>query len=724
MSKEPSSQKLPSSKLPSEGVSSKELPKELPPELPMVKITIDGEERECEAGLTVLQACEEAGIEIPRFCYHDRLSIAGNCRMCLVEVSPGPPKPQASCALPINEGMSITTNSPSLQNARKGVMEFLLINHPLDCPICDQGGECDLQDQALAYGFNRGRFSENKRAVGEKYMGPLIKTVMTRCIHCTRCIRFANEVAGVDDIGMLGRGEDVEITTLEKAIDSELSGNVIDLCPVGALTSKPYAFRARSWEVQKSESIDVMDAVGSNIRIDSKNGKVLRVLPRLHEDVNEEWLSDKARFSCDGLARQRLDRPYARNEKKQLVPISWQVALDLVAERIERAKTRIAAVAGEQCDLESMYALKKLLTARGSNKFDARQGGAQFDPSIRSGYLFNTRIANITRADALLIVGANPREDAPIVNARIRQAWLQGGLQQAYGIGTACDVTYPCRWLSEQPQHLLKIASSKDKERLLATLSAARHPMLILGYDALERKDGSDIWRLCGKIAEKANMVREDWNGFNILHRGASAVGACEIGFNQRVDGFMPLLISMAKGEVEVAIIMQADDFDLDSLAKCFTIYIGHHGDRAAQVADVILPSAAYTEKSGIWINMEGRVQMGCAAVPPPGEAQAEWRILRALAEKLDTIPPWNNLQELRTVLWKEHPELAEQDRPLRAVWQSLDDKSNKEFSLHVDPIVTKRENYYMSDPISRASETMSACTRARRELRRKKNAA
>ncbi len=690
----------------------------------MVKITIDGKEHECDSSLTVLQACEEVGIEIPRFCYHDRLSIAGNCRMCLVDVSPGPAKPQASCALPIASGMNITTASPSVRKARKGVMEFLLINHPLDCPICDQGGECDLQDLALSYGFDRGRFIENKRAVSEKYMGPLIKTIMTRCIHCTRCVRFANEVAGIDSIGMVGRGESVEITSLEKTIDSELSGNVIDLCPVGALTSKPYAYRARSWELEKTDSIDVMDAVGSNIRVDSKNGKVMRILPRLHEDVNEEWISDKARFSCDGLACQRLDRPYVRDEKKELVAVDWQEALSRTATSILEAKNRIVGLAGDHSDLESMYALKKMLLALGIDGFDTRQGGACYDPGFRHGYLFNTGIGNVSRADALLIVGCNPREDAPVVNARIRQGWLQGNLRSAYGIGVACDVSYPCNWISDSSSALLEIASGKDRLGVFATLNAAERPMLLLGYDALERKDGKEIWKLCGKLAEKSGMIGEDWNGFNMLHRTASAVGACEIGFNRRENGINPLLVSMAKGEVDVAIVMGADEFDLDSLEKCFTVYIGHHGDRVAQVADVILPSAAYTEKSGMWVNLEGRVQMGFAAVAPPGEARADWRILRALSEHLNVVPSWNSLQELRVALWKEHPDLRELDGVLQADWHSLGDVVSRKEGLHATPIVSRCKNYYMSDPISRASSTMAECTRARRELREKDKAA
>ncbi len=677
----------------------------------MVKVLVDGTEQECEEGITVLQACEQAGAEIPRFCYHDRLSIAGNCRMCLVEVSPGPAKPQASCALPISEGMRITTDSPSLRAARRGVMEFLLINHPLDCPICDQGGECDLQDQALAYGFDRSRFVENKRAVGEKFMGPLIKTVMTRCIHCTRCVRFANEVAGIDTIGLLGRGEEVEISTLEQTLDSELSGNVIDLCPVGALTAKPSAFQARSWEVRKTHGIDVMDAVGSNIRIDSKNGRVIRILPRLHEEVNEEWLSDKARFSCDGLARQRLETPYARKEGK-LTPVSWQEALTLVAKKTTQAGARVAALGGDTCDLESLYALKKLLEGQGSTRFDARQGGAQFDPRVRNGYLFNTTIARTAEADALLIVGANPREDAPVLNARLRQAWLSGGLLHAYGIGAACDLTYPCHWLDDKPQRLLTIAAGTDG--VFETLSSAHRPLLMLGYDALERGDGKEIWRLCGLIAEKTSMVKEGWNGFNILHRGASAVGACEIGFNQGFDGVQSLLVDMAKGDIEVAFVMEADDFDTEALRRCFTVYIGHHGERTAQVADVILPSAAYTEKNGTWINLEGRVQKSFAAVPPPGEAQAPWRILRALSETLGAKPPWNDLQGLREKLLEEHPELGKPDRPLTAAWTSL----GKAAALREEAIIATRENYYMTDPVSRASETMSACTRARRELR------
>jgi NADH-quinone oxidoreductase subunit G len=512
----------------------------------MPKLTIDGREVEVEQGLTVLQACESAGIEIPRFCYHERLSIAGNCRMCLVAMK-GAPKPVASCAMPAAEGMVIYTNTPEVHKMRKGVMEFLLINHPLDCPICDQGGECDLQDEAMAYGFDRGRFAENKRAVPDKYMGPLIKTVMTRCIHCTRCIRFAAEVAGVPELGATSRGEHMEVGSyLEKALTSELSGNLIDLCPVGALTSKPYAFAARSWELAKTESVDVMDAVGSNVRIDTRGNEVMRVLPRINEDINEEWISDKTRFACDGLRRQRLDRPYVR-EAGKLKPVTWREAFAAIAHGVEGIKgSQMAAIAGDLVDCESMIALKDLMTALGSPNIDCRQDGAALEASPRVSYLFNTTIVGIESADACLLVGTNPRTEAPIINARLRKRYRMGGFQVGM-IGPAADLTYKYQHLGDDPRLLERIAAGDHP--FADVLKNAQNPMLIVGMGALVRDDGAAVLEAVCQITEKLGLVdaKTGWNGFNVLHTAAARVGGMDLGFLPGEGGSPLPALSMAR---------------------------------------------------------------------------------------------------------------------------------------------------------------------------------
>src|SRR6266403_5571840 len=597
----------------------------------MPKVTIDGQEIEVAPGTTILQACQQAGAEVPYFCYHERLMIAGNCRMCLVEVERSP-KPVASCAMPVAEGNVIHTNSEKAQKARKGVMEFLLINHPLDCPICDQGGECDLQDQAMAYGFDRGRFEENKRAVRDKDLGPLVATSMNRCIHCTRCIRFLTEIAGVEELGATGRGEAMEITTyIEKALGSELSGNIIDLCPVGALTSKPYSYVARPWELRKPESVDVLDAVGSTIRIDSRGAQILRVLPRLHEDVNEEWISDKTRFAIDGLVRRRLDRPYVRRNGK-LVEAEWQEALDLVADRLKGAPgERIAAIAGDLCDAEAMYALKELLTGLGATSLDCRQDGARLDPGCRAGYLFNTTIAGIERADACLLVGTNPRWEAALVNARLRKRHLQGGFRVA-AIGPALDLTFPVEMLGDGGDALNALATGDHP--WAAVLRDAKNPMIVVGQGALARPDGARVLGAARRIAENSGLVREDWNGFNVLHHAAARVGGLDLGFvpgsgGRDVEG---ILAGCKSGDIEVLYLLGADEIDTGDLGAAFVIYQGHHGDRGARRADVVLPGAAYTEKDGTYVNTEGRVQLARRAVFPPGEAREDWKILRALS--------------------------------------------------------------------------------------------
>jgi NADH-quinone oxidoreductase subunit G len=674
----------------------------------MPKLKIDGVEIEVENGLTVLQACEQAGVEIPRFCYHERLSVAGNCRMCLVEVSPGPPKPQASCALPAGEGMEVTTNSPMVEKARTGVMEFLLINHPLDCPICDQGGECDLQDQAMGYGNSGSRYTEDKRAVSEKYMGPLINTIMTRCIHCTRCVRFSTEVGGVTDMGMINRGENAEITTLEKAVSSELSGNVIDLCPVGALTSKPYSFVARPWELKKTETIDVLDAMGSNIRVDVRGNEVMRVLPRLNEDVNEEWISDKSRFSCDGLRSQRLDKPYVRNAAGKLEPASWDEAFAVISAKLSGAAgERIAAIAGDQCDAESMFALKGLMDALGSPNLDCRQDGAALDPSVRSSYLFNTGIAKAEEADICLIIGANPRWEAPLVNTRLRKGWLDGGMKISV-IGPQLDLTYDYDYLGASAATLQEIADGTHP--FAAALKAAKRPMLMIGMGALSRDDGAACLAVARKIANDCGLIRDDWNGFNVLHTAAARVGGMDLGFTPGQGGcdVSGILNGASSGTIDVVYLLGADEIKMSSLDKAFVIYQGHHGDAGAHAADVILPGAAYTEKSGVYVNLEGRVQRGRRAAFPPGDAREDWTILRALSAIVGKTLPYDDLPALRKAMHEACPHFTHIDTVEPTSWEDFGTTGD----MSTAPFKSAIENFYMTDPISRASKTMAACTR------------
>ncbi len=672
----------------------------------MPKLTINGKEVEVDAGLTVLQACEQNGVEIPRFCYHERLSIAGNCRMCLVEVKPGPPKPAASCALPVAEGMEVMTDTPMVKKARNGVMEFLLINHPLDCPICDQGGECDLQDQAMAYGYDGSRYDENKRAVKEKYMGPLVKTIMTRCIHCTRCVRFVSEVAGVDDIGLINRGEGAEITTLERAIGSELSGNVIDLCPVGALTSKPYAFTARSWELTKTESIDVMDALGSNIRVDARGNEVMRVLPRLHEDVNEEWISDKTRFACDGLRRQRLDKPYLRNKDGKLEPVTWGAAFTAIADKVKGAGAgKVAAIAGDLCDVESMYALKQLMGGIGSPNLDCRQDGAAIDPTVRASYLFNSTIAGIDEADACLLIGTNPRAEAPLIAARLRKRWLQGGFTAGV-VGPQADLTFDTEYLGAGPDTLEEIRAGNHP--FAETLKKAERPMLILGMGALTRPDGAAVLRAARQVAEATGMISGDWNGFNVLHTAAARVGGLDIGFVPGEGGkdTAAILDGGESGDVKVVYLLGSDELDTTKLKNAFVIYQGHHGDAGAHAADVILPGAAYTEKNGLYVNTEGRVQAGFRASFPPGDAREDWAIIRALSEAMGKALPFDTQDALREKLRAEFPGFLAIDTIEAAEWGDFGGSGG----LQADPFVSAVPNFYMTDPISRASETMAKC--------------
>jgi len=683
------------------------------------KINIDGAEYEVPADYTLMQACEEAaGAEIPRFCYHERLSVAGNCRMCLVEWV-GAPKPQASCALQVKDlrpnrdgtPANIRTNSETVKKAREGVMEFLLINHPLDCPICDQGGECDLQDQAMAYGRDASRFEENKRAVDDKNMGPLVNTIMTRCIQCTRCVRFVTEVAGVEEIGLASRGEDAEITTyLEQSLTSELSGNVIDLCPVGALTSKPYAFNARPWELDKVESIDVMDAVGANIRVDSRTGRVLRIMPVINEAVNEEWISDKTRFVWDGLSRQRLDRPYIRENGKLRVA-GWDEALGVAAEKLKGDPERIAGIVGDLMDAEAMKAFKDLMGSLGVKNIDCRQEGAKLS-GVRESYLFNTTIEGLEQADAILLIGTNPRLEAPLINARIRKRWLTGELSIAM-IGEAADLTYSYDHLGTTPADITTLTGTS--KGFAKTLKTAKNPAVIVGQGVLARSDGAQILRNIGVLAAQFNMVREGWNGFNILHMAAARVGGLDMGLTPGEGGkdVSAILEASAAGDMDVVYLLGADEIDSSKLKKPFVIYQGSHGDAGAHVADVILPGAAYTEKGGIYVNTEGRVQMGAAAVAPKGEAKADWTILRALSAHVDRVLPYDSLDALRETLFIDHPSFASIDHAAGARGASEFNVASigESGAMLATPFSNPITDFYLTNPIARASEVMAECS-------------
>ena len=681
----------------------------------MPALKIDGQEVEFTPGESVIQVCDRAGVEIPRFCYHDRLKIAGNCRMCLVEVKPGPPKPQASCALPAADKMEVFTNTPMVKKAREGVLEFLLINHPLDCPICDQAGECDLQDETLFYGTGTSRYNEHKRAVEPKFMGPLVKTEMNRCIHCTRCVRFADEVAGVPELGAVGRGEHMEITTyLEKSLSSELSANVIDLCPVGALTSRPYAFLARPWELKKTESIDVFDAVGSNIRIDSRGEAVLRVLPRLHEEVNEEWLGDKSRYACDGLRVSRLDRPYVRVNGK-LREASWDEALALVSSKLAATKpSAIAAIAGNMADVESMLALKDVMASLGSTHLECRQDGGKLNAADRGSYIMNTGIAALEQADVALFIGTNPRHEAPLVNTRLRKAYLKNGLK-AFNIGQAYDLTYPVEQLGNSATLLADIAAGKGP--VAEALKNAKNPVVILGAGAVARDDGAAI--LAHAQAIGALCQREGWNGFNVLQNAAARVGALDIGFVAGKD-MAGIVSAIAAKEIELVYLLNVDEIDMSYFGDAFVIYQGHHGDIGAHRADVILPGATYTEKDGTYVNTEGRVQRAYRAVFAPGEARTDWEVVAAVAHAMGKELPYRDLAALRARMVREFPHLGVLDTLQTAAFSP----AKAAGTLNDTPFDAPVRNYYMTDPISRASITMAACTKAQLDHSEKKVAA
>jgi len=655
----------------------------------MPKVTVDGVELEVPQGATVLQACELAGKEIPRFCYHERLSIAGNCRMCLVEVAPGPPKPQASCALPAADGQTIRTDTPMVKKAREGVMEFLLINHPLDCPICDQGGECDLQDQAMAYGRSGTRYEENKRAVDDKYFGPIIKTSMNRCIQCTRCIRFSSEVAGVDEIGMLYRGEDSQITSyLERTVSGELSGNLADVCPVGALLQKPQLFEQRSWELRRVPGIDVMDAVGSNIRFDVRQRQVMRILPRVNEDVNEEWIHDKTRHHVDALVRNRLDRPWVR-EKGKLKEASWQDALGIFAKRLKKAGNKVAAIAGDLLDAETMYAAKKLLEGQGSGLIEGRQTGLNYDASSLSAVAFNSTIAGIEEADVLLLVGSNIRWEAPLIATRIRKAVRKGA--KIYGVGPEFDMDMPVEWIGND----LKLLGSLPKAVTDAFANSQR-PAVLVGAGALA---AGGLGAALG-LVKPLGLIKDGWNGFNVVHTSASRMAGLILGYAQPGG-----IADLEKAKPEVVILLGADEMPADKFAGAFKVYIGHHGDAGARQADLVLPGAAYAEKHGTYVNTEGRVQRSEKAAFAPGEAREDWTILRAVSELAGKALPFDSFGQLRSVMIAEFPQLG-RDGLIELPWSPPKLAAKAEGAIRY-PI----GDFFLTNAICRNSPTMRRCS-------------
>jgi NADH-quinone oxidoreductase subunit G len=655
----------------------------------MPKVTVDGIELEVPQGATVLQACELAGKEIPRFCYHERLSIAGNCRMCLVEVAPGPPKPQASCALPAADGQTIRTDTAMVKKAREGVMEFLLINHPLDCPICDQGGECDLQDQAVAYGRSGSRFEENKRAIDDKYMGPVIKTSMTRCIQCTRCVRFSTEVAGVPEIGMLYRGEDSQITSyLEHAVSGELSGNLADVCPVGALLQKPQSFETRPWELRKVPGIDVMDAVGSNIRLDVRQRQVMRILPRINEEVNEEWISDKTRHHVDALVRNRLDRPWVR-EKGKLREASWSDALGIFAEKLKKAGPKVAAIAGDLLDAETMYAARKLLEGQGSALLEGRQTGLTYDTSSLSAVAFNSTIAGIESADVVLLVGTNIRWEAPLIATRVRKVVRNGG--KVLAIGPEIDLGMKVEWLGDDLKLLGKLPKAvKD------AFAKAERPAVIVGGGALAAgAQGASL-----ALVDSLGLIKDGWNGYNVLHFSASRMAGIILGYAQPGG-----LADLETASPELVLLLGADEVAADRFKGAFKVYIGHHGDNGARQADLVLPGAAYAEKHGTYINTEGRVQCGEKAAFAPGEAREDWAILRAVSELAGRKLPFDSFVQLRSKMVKEFPQLGREGM-IDLEW------SPPKLSAKADgPIRYPIADFFLTNAICRNSPTMQRCS-------------
>ena len=678
----------------------------------MPKITINGKEIEFEKGMTVLQACELANVEIPRFCYHEKLSIAGNCRMCLVEMEKSP-KPIASCAMPAAEGMNIKTNTSLVEKARKGVMEFLLANHPLDCPVCDQGGECDLQDQSLYYGVDKSRFVENKRNVKEKYMGPLIKTQMTRCIHCTRCVRFATEVAGVPEIGAIGRGENMQITTyLEKSMESELSANVIDLCPVGALTSKPYAFEARPWELKKTESVDVMDAVGSNIRVDTYNWEVKRILPRLNNDINEEWISDKTRYSCDGLLKQRLDVPYIKKENK-LQKSNWDEALDLLIKKIKEVQpNEIAGHIGDMINMENALGFKKLFNLIQSNNLEFREKKFYINSSEKINYIFNSSINGIEQSDLILLIGTNPRHEASMLNARIRKAFVQKKVP-IFSIGNPGDVSYDYKIISDKTDEIKKIINNESE--LSNKILSAKNPIIIIGESALELESGKYIFEEIKNFLIQNNKTSQEWNPLNILTQNASTVGLLDLKIipDQKENNFT-FFNNLENKKFKLLYLLGSDNLDFKKDNE-FVVYQGSHGDRGAEVADIVLPSATYTEQEGLYENLEGRVQECKKASYPIGEALEDWKIFNRIIKKVG-LNDTTNFDQLRQEVLNSIPNFSE----LNKLPKNVESKNSKIQSNFVSEKITIRElDYYYTNSISRSSKTMSECRQIRQKIKK-----
>ena len=678
----------------------------------MPKITINGKEIEFEKGMTVLQACELANVEIPRFCYHEKLSIAGNCRMCLVEMEKSP-KPIASCAMPAAEGMNIKTNTSLVEKARKGVMEFLLANHPLDCPVCDQGGECDLQDQSLYYGVDKSRFVENKRDVKEKYMGPLIKTQMTRCIHCTRCVRFATEVAGVPEIGAIGRGENMQITTyLEKSMESELSANVIDLCPVGALTSKPYAFEARPWELKKTESVDVMDAVGSNIRVDTYNWEVKRILPRLNNDINEEWISDKTRYSCDGLLKQRLDVPYIKKENK-LQKSNWDEALDLLIKKIKEVQpNEIAGHIGDMINMENALGFKKLFNLIKSNNLEFREKKFYINSSEKINYIFNSSINGIEQSDLILLIGTNPRHEASMLNARIRKAFVQKKVP-IFSIGDPGDLTYDYKIISDKTDEIKKIINNESE--LSNKILSAKNPIIIIGESALELESGNYIFEEIKNFLIQNNKISQEWNPLNILIQNASTVGLLDLKIipDQKENNFT-FFNNLENKKFKLLYLLGSDNLEFKKDNE-FVVYQGSHGDRGAEVADIVLPSATYTEQEGLYENLEGRVQECKKASYPIGEALEDWKIFNRIIKKMG-LNDTTNFDQLRKEVLNSIPNFSE----LNELPKNVESKNSKIQSNFVSEKITIRElDYYYTNSISRSSKTMSECRQIRQKIKK-----
>ena len=672
----------------------------------MPKIIIDGKDFEVEENLSIIQACEVSGVEIPRFCYHEKLSVAGNCRMCLVDIEDArgmSPKPVASCAMQVSDGLKIHTKTQRVKKAREGVMEFLLINHPLDCPICDQGGECDLQDQSVAYGLGGSRYEQNKRSVENKDMGPFIKTEMNRCIHCTRCVRFSTEISGSDEIGAIGRGRDMEITTyLDIAVKSELSGNVIDLCPVGALTSKPYAFSARPWELKQTESIDVMDAVGSNIRIDTKGNKVMRVLPRNNDEVNEEWISDKTRFFWDGLSLQRIDKPYLR-ENGKLRQVSWKKAIDVASDKLLNTNPKkIASITGDLVSIESIYSIKKLMDSIKSPNTECRQDGSKINGG-REKWLFNSKLSGIDVSDGCLLIGTNPRIEAALINSRI----VRKSKEKNYSVGllgNKSELNYNYDYLGDDPSIIYDLIDNKSP--FCEKLSKMNKPIMIIGQGALKGDEGEDYLNLCIELANNYNFLKNDWNGFNVLHTAASRPGAMEIGFlpKERGKDLDQIIDGYKNGDISTLFLLGADEIEISEKTDCFVIYQGHHGDKGANIADLILPSPSFNEQNGLFINTEGRIQESIRATFPIGEAKEDWEIISLISKKMGLENIDNSFEDLRSSLFQSFPHLADIDMCLSG--EKLPEKiERKDIKKHV--FKNSLNNFWLSNSITRSSRLM-----------------